>query len=276
MVLIPKKVCELTDILDNVLINDKPRPYLGLSSIGGPCRRSLYYSFHWAHHDSISQRLQRIFSTGHFMEDFMIASLKNTGYIVSREQEEIIGAFGHVKGHIDGTVKGIPGYEDEELLVEFKTMNDANFKKLKREGVRMSKPVHYSQMQMYMSGLELKRALYFAYNKNDSHYYTEIVELDKHFVAEKERSIFNLFTDELIPERIGGGVSTWHECRFCNFKSICHNGAPIARNCRTCVHHSIEDDGRWSCALSGQDINVEEQRKGCKDWEIEPTLNGET
>ncbi len=153
----------------------------------------------------------------------------------------------------------------EEFLTEFKTHNTKSFVNMVNGGgVKVAKPEHYTQMQTYMRKRGLKFGLYVAVNKNDDDLHIEIVELvpeigDK-AVARAERIIQTTF----VPERIGKHPS-WHECKFCDFKQICHYGddKEIDRNCRTCKHSSPVAEGRWHCGKWQMPIPVDAVLKGC-------------
>jgi len=274
MVLIPKKEPTLVEIIDEGSIEQEKRPHLGYSQVGSDCMREMFYILHWAEDQTYDLRIGRIFSTGHIMEKFMIESLEKAGMIVEDQQDYVPGLWGHIKGSIDGIVSNVPGYENERLLLEMKTANDRSWKSISKEGVKRAHKKHYGQIQMYMGRLRLKNALYMVYNKNDSSYYTEIVPFNSNYFKEKEVALADMMLSEHIPMKIGD--VTWHECRMCNFKGVCHNGDPVAENCRTCIHADVEDDGVWSCGVHDIKLTFDEQLKGCKRWEVLESLNGES
>ena len=276
MALIPKQENEqLLSAIEAIEISELPRHYLGMSQIGEQCVRKLQYYWRWASKIGYSQRVSRIFRTGHLAEDFIIHDIHQVGGEVFGRQDEYVGSGGHWKGHGDGKCKHIPGYEDKVLLLEIKTHNDKSFKGLLRDKVEKSKPMHYAQMQRYMHAEDLELGLYYAYNKNTSEYYVEFIPLDRSFAEELIEKEMTVITSDKIYPRIGNGLPNWHECRFCDFKKVCHGQQDFEQNCRTCRFVDILDEGKWSCTKDNQELDLEFQLKGCDVWELdEEYFNG--
>lgn len=282
MVAIPKRE-KTIEIINDIKYGGIPkRGYLGMSGLGEPCWRKLWYGFHWVTFSNHSARTERIFNIGHLFESMAIEDLKKVGVDVFRvdedgdrvelhghkgeEQEGMIGFAGHVRGHNDGRVIGLPEMPNTECLLELKTMKDDKFKAVVKHGVEKSNPTYYGQMQRYMHGLDLKWAFFLSINKNTCEYYSEFVEYDYEFASElvrKERVI--IMSDEP-PEKLY--ASSNYNCNWCNHYGACHAGVIPEKNCRTCDNSDIEDDGKWSCTLNNKNITTEEQIKGCDDWKI--------
>lgn len=259
------------------ITNEKPRSYLGMSSIGDECERKLWLSFHWAAKKTHSQRINRIFNTGHIAEGFIIEDLKRIGVdcfyrfgdkkvemtgAIDEKQEGFVDVAGHFRGHCDGRVLGIPEAPKTEHLLEMKTHNDKSFKEVAKKGVKEAKPMHYAQMQVYMHYAGLKRALYVAYNKNDSDYYFERVYYDKGEAEDLIRKASGIIMSEEIPACKFS--KTWFACRWCEYKDICHGEDRAERNCRTCNKSDIFNNGKWECSKTGKEISYEEQLAGCR------------
>ena len=265
---LPKK--SMNDIINETIINDNNRTYIGYSSAGNSCARAIWYGFYWATEKSHSARIDRLFKLGHDTESVMVNALRLVGISVSYQQKEIIGPHKHIMGHIDGIAVGIPGDEKTEHLAEFKTMKDNLFNKLKKEGVRKSNRRYYAQMQAYMGKLELSKGLFVCYNKNTSEIYTEIIDFDPTEFDVNEHKLIDVLYSELAPDKIG--EKTWFACKLCDFYSVCHNDEPVAKNCRTCEYHSVEDEGKHSCTRYKKKLNTLEQRAGCSTWTIKEVL----
>ena len=237
---------------------------MGLSGIGYRCGRMAQYSFRSAFVKKIGHRLSRIFNTGHGAEEFMIADLKRIGIEVYGEQESITGFAGHWKGHIDGRCIGVIESPKTEHLVEFKTMNDKSFKDTVKKKVKASKPGYYDQMQAYMGYLKLTRALFMAYNKNDSSYYIERVKFDsERFAQLKEKELIIL--EESPVARIGNPI-TWFECKFCDARDLCMDNVKPVVSCRTCQHVDILDEGKWECSRTQLNLTLQDQANGCSSY----------
>ena len=201
--------------------DDFDRDYCGMSGIGNKCLRALQYTSRLVSTKEITPRTQNIFNAGHVFEEMIVKNLEFIGIKISDSQKEIVGFAGHWKGHIDGVANNVPEAPKTGHLLEIKTHNDKSFKLLKKSGVIETKPVHYSQMTRYMKGLNLKRALYIAYNKNDSTYYAERVEYSPEIgddLVHKEQEV--LLSERLFP-RIGNNKPSWYECKWCGHNEVC-------------------------------------------------------
>jgi len=245
------------------------RPYLGMSETGGKCFRKLQYNFRNAYVKETSARMNRLFDFGGLAEDLIIRDLKAAGIKVYDQQMEIVGFAGHVMGHIDGKCIGVIEAPKTEHLIEFKTHNDKSFKELQKNGVEQSKPGHYCQMQRYMHGLGLTRALYVGYNKNDSELYFERVKYEKEFALDLVRREQEILFEEYLQPRIGNGRPNWYECTYCDAKDVCFDLKPVNKICRTCNHVDIADKGRWLCGLNNdKELSWEDQQKACEMWTL--------
>lgn len=253
--MIDKNLITLNDITEE----SQQRHYLGLSQIGEKCHRKLQYDHYWAYKIEFSARMNRLFQVGHNAEPIMIDDLAKIGITVTDQQLEIIATAGHWKGHIDGI-------GNKEFLVEFKTHNDKSFKDLKKKMVKESKPTHYDQMTSYMGYLDLKSALYMAYNKNDSEYYLEWIRFDpEHFKELQRKEMEVISAEELLP-RIGTDTPTWFECKFCSANKVCFGIDKIEANCRTCDHVDVLDKGQWHCSLYKKGLSLDDQIAGCNSY----------
>jgi hypothetical protein len=253
-----------------IMIEDPPviqtnRPYFGISGIGNECPRALWYSFRWTTERAFSPRVQRLLTRGHREEPIIIADLKKIGIKVSGRQKTIIAGEGHIKGHCDGVAENVPDAPNTPHLLEFKTANDANFKKIVKQGVQKAKPEYYAQCQCYMDKLKLKRALFIVVNKNTDARYYERIRIDKKAAQFYFDRAMDIISTETPPDKIGG--ATWFSCKWCDHYSVCHFDEPIQENCRTCRFLDIYPRGRWRCSRRKEPRSVKRQREGCVLWE---------
>lgn len=245
------------------------RNYMGLSGIGEKCIRKLQYTFRMASNNDTNFRTQRIFDLGNIIEQLIIWELERIGISVKNQQKGITGAFGHWKGHIDGTALGIIEAPRTEHLLECKSHKDKLFKKLVDDGVRESNPKYYSQMQIYMDGLRLKRGLYVGYNKDNSELYFERVYPDKDHVQELKEKQQVVIMEELPAHRIGSGKISWYECKFCKHKDVCFNQIVPLKNCGTCEYRDVYDNGVFKCSKKNDyALSWSEMRNGCFFYKI--------
>jgi len=232
------------------------RGYLGASSIGQECERSLWYQFRNCLKRDFEGRMYRLFETGDLAESRFVNELRGIGCEVhdvtpEGEQFEVNAFGGHFSGHMDGCALGIPEAPKTWHVLEFKTHNAKSFAKLEKEGVKESKPMHYAQMMVYMGLTKMTRALYMAANKDTDALYSERIrfngtEFDK-YMDKAERIIFAQDPPERAFNRPDG-----FGCRFCDAKALCW---PVDNKInlpwideRMCVHATPERDGTWSHA----------------------------
>ena len=251
------------------------RTYLGGSQIGHHCERYLWYDFRHCTENDFSGRLYRLFQRGHDEEHRFVKDLRDIGCEVwetdvDGDQFGVEACGGHFRGHLDGVAR-LPDYNKPHLL-EFKTSNTKDFKKLEKEGVEVTKPVHYAQMQVYMHLMNLTRALYMVVCKETDHLYTERVRYSKK-VAEGliDKASRVVFGD--IPERCTDRKDSF-ACKFCSAKDLCWGtsgpepSVPIKKlSCRQCVHAEPTADGQWNCKFHNKLAE-----KPCDDMLFIPSL----
>lgn len=250
---------------------EAPRGYLGASSLGKKCSRELWYSFRWAAKPQFPARVLRLFDRGHKEEKRFEKLLERAGVRywpndpATGDQFLVTFANKHVGGHTDGQGQGLPDLPDDVIFLgEFKTHNDKSFKDVVKNGVHQSKPVHYTQMQLYMNRLEIDWGLYGAVNKNDDDLHWELIERDPdhaEYHLQRADMIVAAYTP---PERISQNAGWW-ECKFCDFHAICHLGNQMDETCRSCVHSHPISDGDWWCGQHDIRLSISEQQAGCQD-----------
>ena len=255
------------------------RQYLGTSYIGHPCERYLWLSFRWAARPKFDGRMYRLFNRGHREESTVIEELRGIGCEVSDTQPNgkqwgFSDLGGHFRGHMDGAVTKTPYAEKTWAVLEVKTFNAKTFKELQAKGVKVVKPQHYAQMQIYMEQMQLERAMYYAVCKDDDQIHTEWL----HFNPDEVQPLMNrakrVITSVEPPLRLSNDAS-WFECKWCDMHSICHGTAAPIAGCRTCAHATAEldGDGRWSCADNQTAVLTHNgQRQGCGSHRYIPIL----
>lgn len=254
-----------------------PRPYLGGSEIGNPCERALWLSFRWAKLKKFDGRMLRLFNTGHREEPRIVNELRAIGCQVwdtdpkTGNQWEVVGCSGHMKGHLDAKILGLPEAPKTAHLGEFKTHNEKSFKELKDKGLAKAKPKHLAQMIYYMGKEKLERGLYYAVNKNTDEIYVERIEFDRQEFERLEARGARVIAANEPPPRISERES-WYECKLCDYHSLCHGTEAPQANCRTCAHSTPVDGGTWTCEQYNCDLPYEGQRAGCDSHRYIPIL----
>jgi len=250
-------------------ISRQPRSYLGMSTLGKACSKQLWFGWRWAHKIVITPRQRRLWSRGDQEEPIIIRDLEEAGMKVHNQQAELVHTIvgRHCMGHTDGEVDNVPSSPKTTHLAEFKTMNDKYFRQLKKEGVELSNPEYYVQMQVYMKYRKLTRALFVATNKNDDMRHYERVHYSVEVAEEAHSRAIDIVASELPPKGISNDPA-FYKCKFCSARDVCYGFASAEINCRTCKYADVEDDGVWHCSHYGADIPEDAQRKGCPNHQV--------
>lgn len=253
----------------------EPRPHMGASILGHPCDRWLWLSFRMAVIERFPGRILRLFRRGQNEEAQVVSDLRAIGLNVQKtgfNQSRV--DFGcHVSGSIDGIIEsGVPEAPKSKHVLEIKTHAKKSFDDLLKNGVEKSKPQHFVQMQMYMLGTKIDRALYVAVCKDDDRIYTERVKLDKAVAQKAVERGHRLVKEDRMPPPLSTDP-TWFECRFCAAHEFCHKTQLTKEvNCRTCTHSTAKDDGSWHCEEYDVPLDFENQKRGCEAHVLHPDL----
>jgi len=255
---------------------DEPRLHLGGSLLGHPCDRWLWLSFRWAVREEFPGRILRLFRRGQNEEDIIVSDLKAIGMDIQQtgKQQLRLDLGFHMGGSVDGVIEsGVPGAEKTRHIAEFKTHAKKSFVDMEKKGVKSSKPMHWAQMQIYMAGTRIKRALYLAVCKDDDKIYTERVKYDK----DAAQTLLGRGKRITLADRMPDPLSTdpsWYQCKFCPAHSFCFERRMTKHaNCRTCAHATPEEDSTWSCSRwDAKDIPGDFQRKGCESHVLHPDM----
>jgi hypothetical protein len=246
---------------------------LGASFLGEECARKTWLSWRAYAKSQFDGRMLRLFGTGHWQEDRIIADLRAAGLVVfdrdtaTGEQIQFIDDTGHFIVKLDGVVKNVPESEKTPHVLEIKTHNKNSFSGVEKHGVQKSKPEHYVQVQagMMMSGLT--RGLYVALCKDNEQFYVERIKSDVAIQAEARKKITTLVNATIRP----AGISTDGEsfgCKFCDMKSVCVGSVPPLRTCRSCRGSAVGPDGIWRCELQDKELSKAEQIAACNHYEV--------
>lgn len=254
---------------------------IGHSWIGGECMRALFYKFRWCYEpERFEGRMLRLFETGQLEEPRMVSDLRSVGAVIHdtdhndpTKQIGIESLDGHMAGFLDAAGHSVPFAfdEDEWIVVEMKTHSAKSFAQLKSRGVEIAKPEHMAQMRGYMHETGIKQALYLAKDKNTDELYAEFVRADEQHAKRLAARAKELKELNEPPGKLSHDPS-FFKCKFCPASNVCHHGAPIARNCRTCAHAAPADGGLWSCKHHGSKLSVAEQERGCSHHVYLPGL----
>jgi hypothetical protein len=276
------KIPDREDTIENLIDKahearpDRPRPHMGASMLGSICERKMWLSFRWAVQPKFPGRILRLFRRGHQEEPNIIKDLRAIGIVVKPLNAQEGVDFGcHVSGSIDAIIEsGVPEAPNKRHIGEFKTHSLKSFNDVEAKGVEKSKPEHYAQMQVYMHGAGIDRALYVAVCKDNDRIYTERVRYDKEVAEKLVARGKRLALSERMPPPISTDPS-WFQCKFCDAHSFCHETKLTQHvNCRTCAHSTPKEDSTWRCERYECTIEIETQHGGenCPAHTLHPDL----
>jgi len=255
---------------------EPPRSHMGASMLGHPCDRWLWLSFRWAVVEKFPGRILRLFRRGHMEEVTLVSDLRAIGIDIQKtgKSQSRVNFGSHVSGSVDGVAEcGVPFGDGKQYVVEFKTHSKKSFDDLQKNGVEKSKPQHYIQMQLYMLGLKIDRALYYSICKDNDEIYTERVRLNKEIAQRYIDRGKRLVQSDRMPEPMSVDPS-WYICKMCAAYDFCHKSHTTKEvNCRTCCHSTATDKSTWTCAKhDDSEIPVDFQRTGCESHLLHPDL----
>lgn len=256
------------------------RSHLGASLIGRECKRYLWYVFRWCLHEKTTGRRQRLFNRGHREEARFIEWLEGIGFKVWFEnrdegpnekgeypQYRISDVMGHFGGSLDGIAVLPERYGiAEPVLLEFKTNGTgAGFNKLADDGMPIAKPEHFAQTSTYGKKYNFRYCVYLNINKNDDSLHIEVVKLNHNLGEQMIMKAEQIIMSQTAPARLSDNP-TFHKCGYCHMKEVCHKGAVVEVNCRSCAFARPVENAEWFCEVHNGNIPKDFIAKACPSY----------
>ena len=256
------------------------RSHLGASLIGRECKRYLWYVFRWCLHEKTTGRQQRLFNRGHREEARFIEWLEGIGFKVWFENRDEgpneKGEFpqyriSDVMGHFGGSLDGIAVLPErygiaEPVLLEFKTNGTgAGFNKLADDGMPIAKPEHFAQTSTYGKKYNFRYCVYLNINKNDDSLHIEVVKLNHNLGEQMIMKAEQIIMSQTAPARLSDNP-TFHKCGYCHMKEVCHKGAVVEVNCRSCAFARPVENAEWLCEVHNGNIPKDFIAKACPSY----------
>ena len=242
---------EITKVVLNVATERRRsegfRSHYGISGAGHECPRNRWYSYRWADEEKFDPIRLMLFEHGRNEEEVAIQRLRQAGIKMVKNPFLAVDLGYGIMGTADGRVKGVPTDEETEYLLEIKTHSHTSFAKLK-DGVKKAHPQHYTQMQLYMYGMDLKKAIYYAMNKNTDEIHIEIVEADDVHARAMLMESVEIAAAKMPPKKIKETKGFWICKSKCSFEEVCQYGREPKKTCRSCKHGSFNEDGELYCS----------------------------
>jgi hypothetical protein len=224
---------EINALLDAKLIekhrSQEKRNYLGASMLGDECIRKIQLQY-MKHGIDVPVQNLRTFAIGHCLEDLIAEWMILAGFDLKTRDEngEQFGfsvADGKIAGHVDGIIFAGPDFCRYPLLWECKTLNNKSWNDTQKRGVLVSKPIYFSQVQLYMAylGLEENPCVFTALNKDTSELYHELIVFDAEAAQRYSDRAVQIIkateNNELLP--CISNDSAFYRCKMCGFRNQC-------------------------------------------------------
>jgi hypothetical protein len=254
------------------------RHYLGMSEIGEPCWRMLWYRFRMVHQETMTLQSLLAIEDGYKQEDIMAERLRMVpGVMLETVDDKTKKQFscrylaGHFSGHLDGKISGILEAPKTEHVWENKSVNEKKFKQLRdlildvgeKDALEKWDVVYYAQAQIYMHSFGLTRH-YLTVSSPGGRNYTSCRTNYNGKVAlsllAKAESI--IISDRPLPRNSEN--RSFYQCQWCRMKEICFDMLVPEVNCRTCAFSEPIITGpvaSWHCHK--KDIDFTGESKPC-------------
>lgn len=265
---------------------EKTRNYLGMSQIGEPCWRKLFYSFRNAEKRIITAAGIKVIEDGFTQEKIMAERLRMLPYIElhTEDEGEQIGfqlLSGHFCGHVDGVIKGLREAPQTWHVWEHKSVNEKKFNDL--EKLRSEKgeknalaewdEVYFAQAQIYMKELKFERHFLTVTTPGGRQYISIRTEFNPAIADDiimKAKVI--IFENDDIPN-MQSEKREYYKCKWCEFQGICHDSDVPLINCKTCRYSNPVENGKRQCLkkdiiLDDNLLNIDT----CQDHIFNPAL----
>ena len=251
------------------------RPYLGMSGIGHDCERNLWYGFRWVAKVTFEAIVHKKFIDGHRTEDLVIDRLRMVKGVEihavdpqTGRQFSLADIGGHFRGHMDFVVLGLIQAPktwhvgEVKATEEISKIQNAIIKFGEKDALEQWHPTYFAQAQCYMGYTGMERHYLVAASPGGRNWISVRTDFqpDK-FMRVKAKAARVVYSAHP-PERISDSPD-FYKCRWCSFAPQCHGGAMPDSSCRTCLHSTPEESGKWTCARFGREISEKDQREGC-------------
>ena len=262
---------EVDRVLEQKQLLEKPRHYLGMSQIGHPCWRHLFYSFRGCKKRIISASGIKAIQDGYDQENKMAERLRMLPYIElhttdpenPKEQTGHKLLLDHFRGHMDGMIKGIKEAPLTWHVWEHKSVNQTKFNKLQKlifekgekNALQEWDEIYFAQDQIYMHEAKVERHYLTVSTPGGRDYISCRTNYNKKIaegIITKAQVI--IFENWDIPERLSKNRE-FYLCKRCEFQEICHDGEFPLVNCKTCRYSEPIKDGKRKCLYKDEIID---------------------
>jgi hypothetical protein len=217
------------------------RTYLGASSLGDKCERKLWYQFNG--YPSAQRRANLIYAAqdGHRSEAVMAERLRKVPGIELWTLDEQGNQYGFTDydrrfaGHIDGMIRGILQAPKTLHVWENKALNEKRFKEFRKALDNFGEKQclanfdfkWYTQSQLYMGYFDVTRHYLTACYAGAREALSCRTEFDRAFFDASRAKALRIIEAKEPPARLSERPE-FFECRWCEFREVCHSLKPAA------------------------------------------------
>jgi hypothetical protein len=216
------------------------RQYLGMSAIGHPCSRKLWYDYHGVVGSPHPADTLKKFADGHASEDVIINRLRLVPGITLLSVDPDTGRQygfsdfdGKFRGHMDGVIHGLLQAPATWHVFEAKATAEKNFEKLKRiaaevgekNALQVWNETYWAQAQLYMGYADLERHYLVACTPGARDWTSVRTDFDAAAFAALKDKAQRILTARAPLARISNDPA-WYQCRWCDHHVGCHGVAP--------------------------------------------------
>ena len=242
--------------------SNSKRRYLGMSGIGNPCKRALWYGFRGFDKAVTEGRTQMIFELGNHVEQIQIHWLEAAGYKITDRQATYEDHNGFFKGHPDGIIHGIT---QKPHVWDAKSINKKGMEVLKKLGMEKAKPVYYDQAQMMMHYSGCERAIYTFMCKDNCEWYAERFYYNPDESQKLIKKALQIITSEDVPEDKDDMY-----CQWCDYRLHCQYPEETIlseKTCGTCYYFGFKKGtSNPICKHPSHPLEIKTWGICCADW----------
>ena len=249
----------------------KPRQYLGCSGIGHDCGRKLWLTLRATKGEPIEAKGWSAIDDGHRGEDIIVERLQRVPGLefhavdANGQQFAVEACNGHVRGHLDGAVRGLLQAPKTWHVFEAKVCNVKKFEKLiklahdegEKNALEQWDPIYYAQAQMYMGLTGMDRHWLVCATPGVRDWFSVRTEFDKAFFGNLINHADSIIEADEPPPKWSDDPANWI-CKWCDFSKYCHGKKIPPPNCRNCMHSTpatsvLDGVPLWTCEKFGKE-----------------------
>lgn len=211
------------------------RSYLGMSAIGNPCSRKLWYGLRATGAPQFDAATLKRFADGEASEVTMADRLRLVPGITlltidpeSGRQYGFSDIDGQFKGHMDGAVLGLIQAPKTWHVWEHKCVNEKKFSELtrlkaqaERSALKQWDEIYYAQAVLYMSYSGMERHYLTVATPGTRSAMSVRSDGDPAYAEVLKDKARRILGASVPPTRVSNSPS-WFQCRYCEHAETCH------------------------------------------------------